>query len=93
MIFCFTPRVSLWGVAGAAPHEPSTSPDGGVGCSAWTASNLVMALAAFYAGGGKAELAVAVRVWISSSSHDRELYLRRCGLSLCRKLAPAKISR
>jgi len=90
MIFCFTPLVvSLWGWQARRRTEPSTLTKMALGCFGVTASNLLMALAAFYAGGGKASWLWLFGYFVIITIG--ELYISPIGLSLVSKLAPAKI--
>ena len=62
MIFAFTPFiVALWRWQGQ--HEPSTVTKLAIGCLLNALAYLVMVAAAWSAGGGKAELAVAIRLF------------------------------
>src|SRR6202044_2003891 len=55
MIFAFTPFVvALWTRQAARGSEPATVSKMALGCFGVAAANLIMALAAFYAGGGQA---------------------------------------
>jgi len=55
MIFAFTPFIlALWKRQAARGTEPSTLTKMAMGCFGVTAANLIMVLAAFLAGGGKA---------------------------------------
>ncbi len=90
MIFAFTPFVvALWTRQAARGTEPSTIGKMALGCLGVAAANLIMALAAFQAGGGKASWLwlfwyfVVVTVGV--------LYLSPVGLSLVTKVAPARI--
>jgi POT family proton-dependent oligopeptide transporter len=90
MIFCFTPLVvSLWGWQARRRTEPSTLAKMALGCFGVTASNLLMALAAFWAGGGKASWLWLFGYFVIITIG--ELYISPIGLSLVSKLAPAKI--
>src|SRR5712671_3813584 len=90
MIFCFTPLVvSLWGWQARRRTEPSTLTKMALGCFGVTASNLLMALAAFQAGGGKASWLWLFGYFVIITIG--ELYISPIGLSLVSKLAPAKI--
>src|SRR5882757_1811331 len=90
MIFCFTPLVvSLWGWQARRRTEPSTLTKMALGCFGVTASNLLMALAAFQAGGGKATWLWLFGYFVIITIG--ELYISPIGLSLVSKLAPAKI--
>ena len=88
MIFAFTPFVvALWRRQG--PNEPSTSMKLAIGCFLTALAYLVMALAAWNAGAGKASwvwlLAYFVVITIG------ELYLSPTSLSLVTKIAPASL--
>jgi POT family proton-dependent oligopeptide transporter len=90
MIFCFTPLVvSLWGWQARRRSEPSTLTKMALGCFGVTASNLLMAAAAFYAGGGKSSWLWLFGYFVIITVG--ELYISPIGLSLVSKLAPAKI--
>jgi POT family proton-dependent oligopeptide transporter len=90
MIFCFTPLVvSLWGWQARRRSEPSTLTKMALGCFGVTASNLLMALAAFHAGSGKASWLWLFGYFVIITIG--ELYISPIGLSLVSKLAPAKI--
>ena len=90
MIFCFTPLVvSLWGWQARRRTEPSTLTKMALGCFGVTASNLLMALAALHAGGGKASWLWLFGYFVIITIG--ELYISPIGLSLVSKLAPAKI--
>ena len=90
MIFAFTPFVvALWARQAARGTEPSTITKMALGCFGVTAANLVMAFAAFHAGGGKASW-----LWVLgyfAIITVGELYLSPVGLSLVTKVAPARI--
>ncbi|HEY2134807.1 MAG TPA: peptide MFS transporter [Xanthobacteraceae bacterium] len=90
MIFCFTlPVITLWRWQARRGREPSTVTKMALGCFGVTASNLIMAAAAFNAGAGKASwlwlLAYFVVITLG------ELYISPIGLSLVSKIAPARI--
>jgi POT family proton-dependent oligopeptide transporter len=90
MIFAFTPFVvALWSRQAARGTEPSTIGKMALGCFGVTLANLVLALAAWYAGAGKASwlwlFAYFVIVTIG------ELYLSPVGLSLVTKVAPLRL--
>jgi len=90
MIFCFTPLVvTLWGWQARRRTEPSTLTKMALGCFGVTASNLLMAVAAFYAGDGKASWLWLFGYFVIITVG--ELYISPIGLSLVSKLAPAKI--
>jgi POT family proton-dependent oligopeptide transporter len=90
LIFAFTPFVvALWTRQAERGAEPSTVTKMALGCLGVTLSYLVMAAAAFHAGGGKASwlwlLAYFVVITLG------ELYLSPVGLSLVTKIAPARM--
>ncbi|HEX9464765.1 MAG TPA: peptide MFS transporter [Alphaproteobacteria bacterium] len=90
MIFAFTPLVVGWWARQARRgREPGTVIKMSLGCLGVAAANLIMALAAWSAGGGTASwlwlLAYFVVITLG------ELYLSPIGLSLVSKLAPAKL--
>ena len=90
MIFAFTPFVvALWAWQAKRGHEPSTVTKMALGCFGVALSNLILVVAAWYAGPGKASwlwlLAYFVVITIG------ELYLSPIGLSLVTKLAPGRI--
>jgi POT family proton-dependent oligopeptide transporter len=90
MIFAFTPFVvALWTRQAARGSEPSTIAKMSLGCFGVAFSYLIMAVAAWYVGGGKASwlwlFAFFVIITIA------ELYLSPVGLSLVTKIAPARI--
>jgi proton-dependent oligopeptide transporter, POT family len=90
MIFAFTPFVvTLWTRQAARGSEPSTVAKMALGCLGVTAANLVMALAAFHAGGGPASWLWLFGFFVILTSG--ELYLSPVGLSLVTKIAPARI--
>jgi POT family proton-dependent oligopeptide transporter len=90
MIFAFTPLVvALWARQARRGTEPSTVTKMAIGCFGVTLANIIMAIAAWKAGGGQASwlwlLAYFVVITLG------ELYLSPIGLSLVSKLAPAGI--
>jgi proton-dependent oligopeptide transporter, POT family len=90
MIFAFTPFVvTLWTWQAARGREPSTVTKMALGCFGVTAANLVMALAAFHAGGGQASWLWLFGFFVVLTAG--ELYLSPVGLSLVTKIAPARI--
>jgi POT family proton-dependent oligopeptide transporter len=90
MIFAFTPFVvALWKRQAARGTEPSTLTKMALGCFGVTAANVIMALAAFYAGGGKASWLWLFAYFVVITVG--ELYLSPVGLSLVTKVAPARI--
>jgi proton-dependent oligopeptide transporter, POT family len=89
MIFAFTPFViALWARQAERGREPSTVIKMALGCIGCGASYLIMAAAAWYAGGDKASWLwlFAFFVFITTA----ELYLSPIGLSLVSKVAPAR---
>jgi POT family proton-dependent oligopeptide transporter len=90
MIFAFTPFVvALWKRQAARGTEPSTLTKMALGCFGVTAANLIMALAAFHAAGGKASWLWLFAYFVVITVG--ELYLSPVGLSLVTKVAPARI--
>jgi POT family proton-dependent oligopeptide transporter len=90
MIILFTPLVvALWRWQAKRGTEPSTLAKMALGCFGVTVSNLLMAAAAFYAGGGKASWLWLLGYFVVITLG--ELYISPIGLSLVSKLAPAKI--
>jgi proton-dependent oligopeptide transporter, POT family len=90
MIFAFTPFVvALWARQAARGTEPSTITKMALGCLGVAAANLIMALAAFEANGGKASWLWLF--WYFVVLTLGELYLSPVGLSLVTKVAPARI--
>jgi POT family proton-dependent oligopeptide transporter len=90
MIFAFTPFiVALWSRQAERGTEPSTVNKMSLGCLGVTGANLIMAFAAFHAGGGMASwwwlFAYFVVITVG------ELYLSPTGLSLVSKVAPRRI--
>jgi POT family proton-dependent oligopeptide transporter len=90
MIFAFTPFVvALWSWQAARGSEPLTISKMALGCFGVALSYLLLALAAWQAGTGKASwlwlLAFFVILTIG------ELYLSPVGLSLVTKIAPIRI--
>jgi POT family proton-dependent oligopeptide transporter len=88
MIFAFTPFVvALWARQARRAAEPSTLTKMALGCFGCAAANIIMAVAALYAGPDKASwlwlLAYFVIITLG------ELYLSPIGLSLVSKVAPA----
>jgi POT family proton-dependent oligopeptide transporter len=87
MIFIFTPFiVALWGWQAARGSEPSTVSKMALGCFLNAAAYLILFVAAWHAGGGKASwlwlLAYFVVLTIG------ELYLSPTALALVTKIAP-----
>jgi POT family proton-dependent oligopeptide transporter len=90
MIFAFTPFVvALWTRQAAREREPSTISKMALGCLGVAAGNLIMALAAFQADGGKASWLWLFCYFVVVTVG--ELYLSPVGLSLVTKVAPARI--
>jgi proton-dependent oligopeptide transporter, POT family len=90
MIFAFTPFVvALWTRQAARQSEPSTIGKMALGCFGVTAANLLMAVAAFHAGGGKASWLWLFGFFVILTVG--ELYLSPVGLSLVTKIAPARM--
>jgi POT family proton-dependent oligopeptide transporter len=90
LIFAFTPFiVALWTRQAARGTEPSTITKMSLGCFGVTAANLIMAVAALHAGGGKAGLGWLMGYFVIITLG--ELYLSPVGLSLVTKVAPARI--
>jgi POT family proton-dependent oligopeptide transporter len=90
MIFAFTPFiVALWSRQAARGSEPSTIGKMALGCFGVTLSFLVLALAAWHAGGDKASW-----LWLFAFFAIitvGELYLSPVGLSLVTKIAPMRV--
>jgi POT family proton-dependent oligopeptide transporter len=90
MIFALTPFVvALWARQAARGGEPSTIAKMTYGCFGLAAAYLIMALAAFHAGGGKASWLWLLGYFIVLTL--AELYLSPVGLSFVTKLAPARL--
>jgi proton-dependent oligopeptide transporter, POT family len=90
MIFAFTPFVvALWTRQAERCTEPSTISKMALGCLGVAAANLIMAVAAFAANGGKASWLWLF--WYFVVLTIGELYLSPVGLSLVTKVAPARI--
>jgi proton-dependent oligopeptide transporter, POT family len=90
MIFAFTPFVvALWTRQAARGNEPSTISKMAFGCFGVSVANLLMAIAAFHAGGGKASWLWLFGFFVILTVG--ELYLSPVGLSLVTKIAPARI--
>ena len=88
MIFAFTPFiVALWRWQGA--NEPSTVAKMAIGCTLNAAAYLVLALAAWSAGGGQASWLWLFAYFVVITTG--ELYLSPVGLSLVSKVAPARL--
>jgi proton-dependent oligopeptide transporter, POT family len=90
MIFAFTPFVvALWTRQAANGSEPSTISKMALGCGGVALSYLVMALAAWHAGGGQANWLWLFGYFVIVTIG--ELYLSPVGLSLVTKIAPVRI--
>lgn len=90
MIFAFTPFVvALWSRQAARNSEPSTLTKMTLGCCGLTAAYLIMALAAFHAGAGKASWLWLFGFFVVLTVG--ELYLSPVGLSFVTKLAPTRL--
>jgi POT family proton-dependent oligopeptide transporter len=89
MIFAFTPLViALWTRQVARGREPSTVMKMALGCLGCGASYLIMAGAAYYAGGDKASWLWLFAYFVVITT--AELYISPIGLSLVSKVAPAR---
>jgi len=90
MIFAFTPLVvALWAWQAKRGREPSTLTKMALGCFGVTLANLIMAAAAWHAGGAKASWLWLTGYFVVITVG--ELYISPIGLSLVSKVAPAKI--
>jgi proton-dependent oligopeptide transporter, POT family len=90
MIFAFTPFVvALWSRQAALGTEPSTVTKMALGCVGVALSYLIMAAAAWNAGGGKASWLWLFGYFVVVTVG--ELYLSPVGLSLVTKIAPARM--
>ena len=90
MIFAFTPFVvALWARQATRGSEPSTISKMALGCCGVAVANLVMAFAAFHAGGGQASWLWLFGYFVVITLG--ELYLSPVGLSLVTKVAPARM--
>lgn len=90
MIFAFTPFVvTLWSRQAARNSEPSTLTKMTLGCCGLTAAYLIMALAAFHTGAGKASWLWLFGFFVVLTVG--ELYLSPVGLSFVTKLAPTRL--
>jgi proton-dependent oligopeptide transporter, POT family len=88
MIFAFTPLiVGLWRWQGQ--REPSTMIKMAIGCALNAASYLVLAFAAWIAGGGQSSWVWVFAYFVVITIG--ELYLSPTGLSLVTKVAPASM--
>jgi proton-dependent oligopeptide transporter, POT family len=89
MIFAFTPLViALWKHQAARGREPSTVIKMALGCLGCGLSYLILALAAWYTGAGKASWLWLCGYFVIITT--AELYLSPTGLSLVSKVAPAR---
>jgi POT family proton-dependent oligopeptide transporter len=90
MIFAFTPFVvALWAQQAIRGSEPSSITKMALGCFGVTAANLIMAVAALSASGGKASWLWLLFYFVVITVG--ELYLSPIGLSLVTKVAPLRI--
>jgi POT family proton-dependent oligopeptide transporter len=90
MIFAFTPLVvALWARQARRGREPATLTKMALGCLGVTVANLIMAAAAWHAGGDKASWLWLLGYFVVITLG--ELYISPIGLSLVSKLAPAKM--
>jgi POT family proton-dependent oligopeptide transporter len=90
MIFAFTPFVvALWARQAQRGREPSTVAKMALGCFGVTLANLIMALAAWQAGAGKASWLWLFGYFVVITIG--ELYLSPVGLSFVTKIAPARM--
>jgi POT family proton-dependent oligopeptide transporter len=90
MIFALTPFVvALWTRQAARGCEPSTITKMTYGCFGLSVAYLIMALAAFHAGGGKASWLWLLGYFIVLTL--AELYLSPVGLSFVTRLAPVRL--
>jgi POT family proton-dependent oligopeptide transporter len=89
MIFAFTPFVvALWAWQARHSREPSTIAKMALGCLGVALANLVLAYAAWHAGGAKASWLWLFAYFVILTIG--ELYLSPIGLSLVTKLSPAR---
>ncbi len=89
MIFAFTPFIlALWKRQEETGREPSTVMKMAFGCFGVAAAYLILAAAAFSAGGGKASWLWLTAYFVVLTIG--ELYLSPVGLSLVTKVAPAR---
>lgn len=90
MIFAFTPLVmALWKRQAQRGREPSTVTKMAIGCLGVVVANLILAAAAWNAGGGKASWLWLFAYFVALTLG--ELYLSPVSLSLVTKLAPARL--
>jgi proton-dependent oligopeptide transporter, POT family len=89
MIFAFTPFViALWACQAQRGTEPSTIVKMALGCAGCAAANLIMAVAAVYAGPAKASWLWLFAYFVVITAG--ELYISPIGLSLVSKVAPVR---
>jgi POT family proton-dependent oligopeptide transporter len=90
MIFAFTPFViALWARQAKRGSEPSTLTKMALGCFGVTLANLIMAVAAWHAGGTKANWLWLTGYFVVLTVG--ELYISPIGLSLVSKVAPVRM--
>ncbi len=90
MIFAFTPFViALWAWQANRGREPSTVFKMAIGCFGVALANLILVLAAWYSGDGKASWLWLFAFFVVLTLG--ELYLSPIGLSFVTKIAPARI--
>jgi POT family proton-dependent oligopeptide transporter len=90
MIFAFTPFVvGLWARQAKRGSEPSTLTKMALGCFGVTLANLIMAVAAWHAGGAKASWLWLTGYFVVLTVG--ELYISPIGLSLVSKVAPVRM--
>jgi POT family proton-dependent oligopeptide transporter len=90
MIFAFTPLVvALWSWQARRGTEPTTLTKMALGCFGVTLANLVMAAAAWHAGGAKASWLWLFGYFVVLTVG--ELYISPIGLSLVSKVAPIRM--
>lgn len=90
MIFAFTPLVvGLWRRQARRRREPSTVAKMALGCAGLALANLILAAAAWTAGGRPASWLWLLAYFVALTIG--ELYLSPTGLSLVSKVAPARL--
>jgi POT family proton-dependent oligopeptide transporter len=90
MIFAFTPIVvALWARQAQRRTEPTTLTKMALGCFGVTLANLIMAIAAWYAGGAEASWAWLLGYFVVLTVG--ELFISPIGLSLVSKVAPMRM--
>jgi POT family proton-dependent oligopeptide transporter len=90
MIFAFTPFVvALWAWQARRGSEPTTLIKMALGCFGVTVANLILAVAAWYAGDAKASWLWLLGYFVVLTVG--ELYISPIGLSLVSKIAPARM--